>query len=175
VPAPTSVLTRRAALVGALSLSAALAACTGGSEGAGPTGPSGSPSPSPDDLARIAAATRERVLATMAGTLADARASSAAVAEAARAAQVAHLAHADALVPLTSGGSTSSSPSGTSSGSGSSTPAAPVTAASLARAQVAAASAYQAALGPVSGGLARLLASVAAGDAALASSLRTVR
>ena len=135
MPALSSVVSRRVALAGALALPAALAACTSGPDGAGPTGPSASSSPTADDLTRAAAATRERALAVAAGS--------------------------GSPTPSTS----ASSPP----------PAAPVTAASLARAELAAAAAHQALLAPLSGALARLLASVAAGDAALAASLRTVR
>jgi hypothetical protein len=173
-------VSRRTALAGALGLSAAasapvvLAGCTSGSPNPGPSG-STPGRPSPDDLARTAAAAQERALAAQATAVLAGGTLSASLRAAVTGAQTAHVAHAQALLPSSSG-SPSNRPSGSASatgGTGAVTTTA--TASALARAEVATASAHQAALGPLSAELARLLASVAAGDAALASSLRAAR
>jgi hypothetical protein len=189
-----SLLPRRRALVtlawaagltaggagGALSLTG----CTSGSNG---PAPSGSATPDADDRARLAAARIELVLAAQASALAGRPGTSRALAAAAGVATAAHTAHVAALLEgvarqLTAAASTSSRSSASSASSPSSASSAPtgpagstgapVTAAGLVRAEDAAVAAHQGALGPVSGPLARLVASVAASDAALAAVLR---
>jgi hypothetical protein len=183
------LLPRRRVLVGLASAAGLTAgviggavALTGCTSGSGAPVPTGSVAPDADETARLAAADRERALAAQATALAARPGTSRAVAAAAGIATAAHTAHIGALLQglprqPTAGASRASGASGASpSTSGTpgtaSSPAAAVTAAGLVRAEIAAAAVHQAALDPVSGPLARLVASVAASDAALASTLR---
>jgi hypothetical protein len=176
VPAPDdcsapAAPTRRRVLAGgagALGLLAVapstLAGCTTGS---GPTPPGPGPTPSADEAARRTAATSELALADLA-TAVPAATSGPSAALTARLAQAAaiHRAHAAALLE----GLPAATPSPTTSGRTS--PSAVASPRALVTAQAAAATAYQRALLPLSGPTARLLASVAASDAALAAMLR---
>lgn len=168
---PPVPLTRRAVLGGFAALTAAvpLAGCSTGPD----PGPSASPTPDPDEVARRTVAAAESQLAALAASTVTAFP---ALAPRVTPAQQAHQAHADELLAglptATSSATASGSPAVTS-------PAAPVVPASptaalaaLATAQTAAATAATARLGTVSGDLARLLASVAASDAAFAALLR---
>jgi len=174
---PPVPLTRRAVLGGFAALTAAvpLAGCSTGPD----TGPSASPTPDPDEVARRTAAAAESQLATLAASTVTAFP---ALAPRVTPAQRAHEAHAEELLAglPSASASPSTGSSAASSGAAAPPPAGPVVPASpaaalatLATAQTAAATAATARLGTVSGDLARLLASVAASDAAFAALLRT--
>lgn len=143
-----------------VSGSGLLGACTGGTPTPGPH-PSDTPSPDVDEAARRAAASTEQALADSAGATAAALRSNAAGPLLTLAAS-AHQAHAAALLEGLSP-STGVTPSASSR---------PTTATKLAAAQTAASGRHRAALPEVSGSLARLLACVAASDAAFAATLR---
>jgi hypothetical protein len=166
------LLTRRALLGGLAALAAVLplAGCSTGQD----AGPSASPTPDPDEVARRAVAAAESQLAALAAWTVTAFP---ALATRVTPAQQAHEAHANELLA----GLPTATPSATTSGSPPVTssaapvvPASPAAAlAALTTAQTAAATAATARLGTVTGDLARLLASVAASDAALAALMRT--
>ena len=136
-----------------------LAGCTSGAPGPGPN-PSATQTVTADELARRTAAAHETALADIATATAKAL-RTAPTGPAIAFSATAHQAHAAALLEgLTPAPSRA--------------PAAALTAVALAQAQTAAAARHLTALAGVSGPLARLLASIAASDAALASTVRGV-
>jgi hypothetical protein len=172
VPAP---LTRRTLLAG-LVAAGTTAACTGSS--APPAPP---PRPTVDQLARAAAVARERELSRLASAALGAYPAM----TAARTALGFHAEHVRALSEtLTPSPTATHSASGSvrvSASTGSPTTSASrttgsrtATARSLAAALLEGADAHRSAAGGVSGDLARLLASIAASDSALAAVLRRV-
>lgn len=164
---------RRALLRGFVAVGATLtggtlvAGCRSGSDRPGPTS-----TPDPDRVARAEAAATEDSLRRLAAAVASRHPSLSPVATPAAAAHAAHAAALRESLP-SSPAPSGSTPAATTASPG---PAVPATAAAaataLARAEDAAAAAHLAGLGPVSGSLARLLASVAGSDAAFASLLR---
>ena len=173
-----AVVSRRAALAGAVGLAAGagLAGCTSTPKKPKPPGPTSEPRPGADETARRAAAAREQEAATLAGTVATSVATHRELAAAASAAATVHAAHAAALLE---GLKALRSPTATPSASVTASPstssiAVPASAAAgqLAALQTSVATAHQGALDGVSGPLARLLASVAASDLAHAARVR---
>ena len=169
---PDAPLTRRALLgSGGLAVAALVAGCTSGGD---EVEPDPTRTASPDELARVAAAGRERDLEGLATAVATTY-PGAAAAQAAAATHAAHAAALEETVPATPSppADTSGSPSGSASATAAPGPSVPGDRGSavkaLAEAQRQAATAHLAALPDVSGELARLLASVAASDEALAS------
>ena len=136
-----------------------LTGCTSRSPGPGPN-PSATQTVTADEIARRTAAAHETALADIAAATAKALRTTPAGPAIAFAA-TAHQAHAVALLE-----GVSQAPSRA--------PATAVTAVALAQAQTAAGARHLSALPGVSGPLARLLASIAASDAALASTVRGV-
>jgi hypothetical protein len=196
-PAPAhlsrrSALAAAAAAAGALTAAGGLSACTAGST-AVPPGPSRTSRPSVETTARRRAGATETALAALAGAIATTYADKPAANQRgaadlvalSQAAGGAHLAHATALLhglpDATAGPTPGSAPpastSSPSSGPSASAPAAvPATvraaASALVIAQEGAAAQHLSSLPEVTGTLAALLASVAASDAAFASTLR---
>ncbi len=173
MPGPVPVrLSRRSVLATGLGVATAgaLAACTAGSSST-PPGPTSGPRPGADETARRAAAATERVVAQLATAIATRYAADKAFAARCQDAATAHTAHSSALLEgLPAGPSTTSSPLATGAPGIGST--APTAAANLVQTQTIAATSHLGAMDQVSGGLARLLASVAASDLAFASVLR---
>jgi hypothetical protein len=174
VPAASPVTRRTALAAGVGTVGAiALAGCTSGSDTPGPSTPA---RPSADEVARRAAAGQEEALAAQSRLLATSLSAGRPVLAAVDLAAAAHAAHATALLaglpgPGASRPATSGSPTATAGGTSTPTAAVPPTPSQLAAAQLAAAAQYQAALGPLSGPVARLIASVAASDASLAAAV----